>query len=82
MQIFCQACSYGLGIRKRFFTRAWESGGVVVVAPKCWSLSVWKMLSDIGFEFWVILQESLPAGSQELDTMILVSAFQHDAFYI
>jgi len=49
-----------LGIRKRFFTRgrwAWIwMPRAVVTAPSCWSSrSVWRMPSDIGFEFWVVL---------------------------
>ena len=50
----------GLGIRKSFFTRgrwAWNRlPRAAVIALSCQnSRSVWITLSDIGFEFWVVL---------------------------
>ena len=56
------SCDRGgqLGVRERVCTRgrwAWNSlPRAVGTAPNCWSLgSVWTVLSDIGFGFWVVL---------------------------
>ena len=48
--------------------------GVVGTAPSCQgSRSVWTMLSDIGFGFWVVCVD--------LDSMSLVGYFQFQIFY-
>ena len=49
-----------VGVRERFFARGWWAWnslpGAVVMASSCWSSrSTWAMLSDIRFEYWVVL---------------------------
>jgi len=45
-----------MGVRKRFFTRGWWAWNRAT-APSCLSSrSIWTLLSDTGFEFWVVLR--------------------------
>ena len=68
-----------LGVRKRFWTRGWQAHNrlprAVGTALSWWSsMSVWRMLSDIWSDFWVVPEI-------DLDSMILMGPFQLQIFY-
>ena len=69
----------GGGVRERFFTRGqWARNRLpraVGTALSWWSsMSVWRMLSDIWSDFWVVPEI-------DLDSMILMGPFQLQIFY-